>query len=137
MMSEPDRQPMALLERMDVKLDALMGELRALRGEIADTSDEMRVINGIVMRLEARLVLGQIAHDLIEEQPVLLGELGPEPLVRLLDHGRERRHDRVPWGGVAGVDHRAGRQGRIGRAAMVGRLTAASSLRAAMVSRVM
>ena len=49
----------------------------------------------------------------------------------------ESKAGRVPWRGVAGVGHRDLRQGRVGQAARAGRLTMGSSLRGAMVSRVM
>lgn len=59
-MSEPENHTLALLRRIDAKLDARFDSLAArldrVEASLAEVKDELLVTNGIVLRLEAREV---------------------------------------------------------------------------------
>lgn len=55
-MTEPENHILALLRRMDAKLDTVVTRLDRVEASLAEVKDELLVTNGIVLRLEAREV---------------------------------------------------------------------------------
>lgn len=53
-MTEPENHTLALLRRMDAKLDTVVARLDRVEASLAEVKDELLVTNGIVLRLEAR-----------------------------------------------------------------------------------
>ena len=55
-MSELENHMLAILHRMDAKLDTLAARLDRIEAGLAEVKNELLVTNGIVLRLEAREV---------------------------------------------------------------------------------
>lgn len=79
-MTEPENHTLALLRRMDTKLDTVVARLDRVEASLAEVKDELLVTNGIVLRLEAREVEAvglKALYDRLARRIAKLEEVAP------------------------------------------------------------
>lgn len=79
-MTEPENHTLALLRRMDTKLDTVVARLDRVEASLAEVKDELLVTNGIVLRLEAREVEAvglKALYDCLARRIAKLEEVAP------------------------------------------------------------
>lgn len=85
-MTEPENHTLAWMRRIDGKLDAMAGELRAVGERLDRIENELMVTGAICLRLEAREVEGKglLAHH----QRLQTGQRRLEERVAALEAGQ-------------------------------------------------